>query len=252
MLLKQYDKKPKRDVLGRYKKWKAQHSRRLLAEKLKARMAEEKQALVKNIGEESFSEVFDSEYDEIDSDGVARFILNNGQNHESSTREGLDFSSKACYYIYRFIIVYEHLKTDLANEEQQKKQRAKKKQPAAEEVYNYPRTISQLPAALQGRLNIVDDAQFALLADMLNQKVVVYIRRQDNKQLWDVVKNLMQQKGLLPKRFSREKFAQLIVFICPDAGDPKKLQYCMEKNSMTTHELEQAFKPFVDMLKPVF
>ena len=112
--------------------------------------------------------------------------------------------------------------------------------------------MSQLPAALQGKIIIMEDERFAKLADLLNQKVVMYIRQQDNKQLWDVVKTLMQQNGLLPKRFAREKFAQLIAFICPDAGDAKKLQYCMEKNSMTQHEFEIASRPFSDMLKPVF
>ena len=252
MFLKHYDKKPKRDILGQYNKWKAKHTRRLLAGKLKEKMAEEKQKLMSNIGEDSYYEVFDLDNDEIDSDGVVKYILNSGQNQEIVSHEGLNFSSKGCYHVFRFIVVFEQLKADLANEEQQKKQRIKKKQPIAAETYKYPRSMSQLPAALQGKIIIMEDERFAKLADLLNQKVVMYIRQQDNKQLWDVVKTLMQQNGLLPKRFAREKFAQLIAFICPDAGDAKKLQYCMEKNSMTQHEFEIASRPFSDMLKPVF
>lgn len=253
MLLKYYDKKRKRELFNRYTKWKAQHSRRLLATKLKERIEAEKQTLLKNIGEESYYEVFDVENDEVDIDGVARFIMNHrDQDQVLSTREGLDVNSHACYHIYRFIVMFEQLKTDLASEEQQKKLRMRKKTAPEEPAYKYPRSLSLLPANLQGKIIIVEDERFALLADLLNQKVLIYIRQQDNKQLWDVVKSLMQDKGLLPKRFSREKFAQLIAFLCPDAGDAKKLQYCMEKNYLSKPEQAQASRPFIDMLKPLF
>lgn len=253
MLLKYYDKRRKRELFNRYTKWKAQHSRRLLANKLKERIESEKQTLIKNIGEESYFEVFDVENDEVDIDGVARFIMNHREQDQApSTREGLDVSCHACYHIYRFIVMFEQLKTDLTSEEQQKKQRVRKKTTPEEPVYKYPRSLSQLPAHLQGKIIIVEDERFATLADLLNQKVLIYIRQQDNKQLWDVVKSLMQERGLLPKRFSREKFAQLIAFLCPDAGDAKKLQYCMEKNNLTKQELVQANRPFIEMLKPLF
>ena len=252
MLLKYYDKRRKRELFNRYMKWKAQHSRRLLATKLKERIESEKQTLMKNIGEESHYEVFDVENDEVDIDGVARFIMNHREQDQApSTREGLDVACHACYHIYRFIVMFEQLKADLASEEQ-KKQRVRKKASPEEPVYKYPRSMNQLPASLQGKILIVEDERFATLADLLNQKVLIYIRQQDNKQLWDVVKSLMQERGLLPKRFSREKFAQLIAFLCPDAGDAKKLQYCMEKNNLSKQELVHASRPFIEMLKPSF
>ena len=253
MLLKIYDKKVKRKIIREYNLWKGQHSRRLLAKKLRDKIGDEKQRLATNIGEDSFSEVFDSENDEVDTDGVARYLLSGrfGKQH-GFIHEGLDFNSEECVHIYRFIILFEHLRSDLHKEEQEKKLRPKKKVAVEEEVYKYPRKLSMLPSHLQGKLNIFDDEHFAKLADLFNQKVLVYIRQQDNKQLWDVVKSILQLKGLLPKRFSREKFAQLVVFLCPDSGDAKKLQYCMEKNSMTSREQEQANKPFLDMLKPLF
>ena len=252
MLLKMYDKKPKRELLKKYNKWKAQHSRRLLVKNLKDRLSVEKQNLMKALGEESFNEVFDADTDEIDIDGVARYILSGkGKTHSASIFEGLDFGSEECYQLFCFIIIYEHLKADIVSEEQQKKH-LKKKTQTEEVTYKYPRSMSLLPPDLQGKINIVDDSRFALFADLLNQKVLAYIRQHDNKQLWDVLKSFLQLNGLLPKRFSRLKFAQLISFLCPDAGDSKKLQYCMEKNSLTIHEMELASRPFSDMLKPLF
>ena len=121
-LLKFYDRKNKRKIKGEYNIWRSHYSSRLLPKRLRERMEVEKEQLENNIGKYSYYEVFDSEKDEVDTEGVARYVLScsHGQN-EDSVCEGLDFNNGCCRHIYQFIVIFDLLKTDLKGKKKTEK-----------------------------------------------------------------------------------------------------------------------------------
>lgn len=115
-----------------------------------------------------------------------------------------------------------------------------------------PQRIESLPPELQSY--IVNKAAFGQIVRVLNKKILPYIREKENQSLWDVVRFVFQYKEFVKKKLSRIKFATLLVTLCPDAGEAKKIKQNMEQCTLTAgrrkpedfdelpedHELKQA------------
>ena len=151
----------------------------------------------------------------VDEDAVARFIFR--------YRHELDWTminSFFCYALKR--------KTLLAEIE---KARAKYLNssclPVPKETKDYISDPAMLPAECQ--VFLFDKSKFPGFSRSINERVAVEIENQNNQQLWEVVKQIAQERGIVRSRLSREKFATLLHTICPKAGDPSKLRYNMEK-----------------------
>jgi len=81
---------------------------------------------------------------------------------------------------------------------------------------------------------IADNSSFEQIVNALNTKVLPYIHYKAKQSLWDVVRYVLEYKGFLRKRLARQKFAELLVTLCPEAGVAKKIKQNMEQCTLTT------------------
>ncbi len=95
-----------------------------------------------------------------------------------------------------------------------------------------PKRIELLSPELQSY--IADNSSFGRIVNSLNTKVLPYIINNAKQSLWDVVRYILEYKGFLRKRLARQKFAELLVTLCPEAGMAKKIKQNMEQCSLTT------------------
>ena len=113
----------------------------------------------------------------------------------------------------------------------------------------YVKTKDELELRLQTYL--ADDTDFAVIVERLNSKILPYIQACKNQQLWEVVRFILCKHSFLVPKLSRSKFAELLVALCPSAGEAKRLVQNMEHYPSTAHRLPKDFDalPSNDKLK---
>lgn len=88
--------------------------------------------------------------------------------------------------------------------------------------------LESLPVLLQ--TYVLDRQRFPLMVRALNVRIVPFAHRQPNKLVWDAVRFVFRLHGLTP-RLSREKFASLVLAVCPRMTEtPRSLALSMAKS----------------------
>ena len=117
-----------------YDQWKVQYPPRLLRRHLKERMAAEKEAFRQSFRDaDEFEQVFDSERNAVDDDGLGRFLFTHSDRFGSSSlRQPFPYFSEQLRQVFDFVALWEWLCADLMPESARKKEEAKSQPDALE------------------------------------------------------------------------------------------------------------------------
>ena len=130
-----------------YDQWKVQYPPRLLRRHLKARMATEKEAFRQLFRDaDEFEQVFDSDCNAVDDDGLGRFLFTHSDRFGSSSlRQPFPYFSDQLRQVFDFVALWEWLRADLTPESVRKKEEAKSQTDALEAmVMGYVEKVQHL------------------------------------------------------------------------------------------------------------
>lgn len=172
-------------------------------------------------------------------------------------------------YIYRKDMAYTHIRTFgevLFNIKRIQEDMYPEKDVECTEInesgVSYPIRIEDISSELQNYMLRKD--KFAEIAKILNETIKPIVDATGNKANWDYVCFAFKLLNIVNRTLSREKFAKLIVAMCPDLGDASRLNSSMEKSGanytgkydkyeelLETNNLKSNSKQYVDALKSV-
>lgn len=117
-----------------YDQWKVQYTPRVLKSRLKERMAAEKEAFRQIFHDaDEFEQVFDSDRNAVDEDGLGRFLfIHSDRFGSSSLRQPFPYFSDQLLQVFDFVALWEWLRADLTPESARKKEEAKSQTDALE------------------------------------------------------------------------------------------------------------------------
>ena len=117
-----------------YDQWKVQYPPRLLRRHLKERMVTEKEAFRQLFHDaDEFEQVFDSECNAVDDDGLGRFLFTHSDRFGSSSlRQPFPYFSDQLRRVFDFVALWDWLRADLTPESVRKKEEAKSQTDAME------------------------------------------------------------------------------------------------------------------------
>lgn len=108
----------------KYELWKLQYTPRVLRRHVKERMAREKEAFRSLfVDDDEFDQVFDSERDAVDEDGLSRFLFTHSDRFGSSSlRQPMPFICRDLCNVFDFMALWRWMRADLLPESQRRRE----------------------------------------------------------------------------------------------------------------------------------
>jgi len=194
-----------------YRKWKIQYNDRTLHKHLKERMEKELSKFKGNLrDEDEFDLVFDTEHNQIDVDGFARFLFTNPNRFGVSLIDPTPLFSMELCNLFDFMETWKLMQADM---QPQKKPSAKA--PAADE-------LEQKVMALTGKVKHLVADKWSDRIDDLWMGIIKYFRKEigkagtreifkdySKKTVYCIIGHL-KSKGVYRKNVTNSTFAQLL------------------------------------------